>query len=192
MPQADPQYITALLEKVNQGEGGASEQLFPLIYDQLHSLAARIFSSEQPDHTLQATALLNEAYIRMVGGASQQAHWHGRRHFFAVAAKAMRSALIDHARRAGARKRKGVLVTLSGNEPSEEAGYDLIELVDAISELSKVNERVAQIVELRFLGGLTVDEAAEELGISRRTAFVDWRAGRAWLREHFDVRREAE
>ena len=157
----------------------------------LRSLAAQVFASHERGHTLQATALLHEAFLRMLGEEGQREDWHGRHHFFAVAAKAMRRVLIDHARRAQALKRDGLKVTLSEDAESSAADYDLVDLGEALEELSKVNERVARVVELRLLGGLDFDEVVEVMDVSRRTVFVDWRAGRAWLRERFDQREQA-
>ena len=191
MPQPDPKHLTGLLDRMNRGDQEASGELVPLVYDELRSIAEKVFASQENGHTLQATAILHEAFLRMLGSAGQREDWSGRRHFFSVAALAMRRVLIDHARRSRSAKRGGVRVTLSGIDPSEETHYDVIELGDALEELGKEDERVARVVELRFLGGLTVEEVAEELGVSVRTVFLDWRAGRAWLRERFNTPGEA-
>ncbi|MFT7670454.1 MAG: RNA polymerase sigma factor (TIGR02999 family) [Planctomycetota bacterium] len=182
----DPQHVTRLLDRLNGGDKAASGELLPLIYGELHGIASRVFSSQQSDHTLQATALIHEAYMRILGELNPGKEWNGRHHFYCVAAKAMRHVLIDHARKGRSQKRDGVRVTFAGEIPSDETQYDLIELGDALEGLSKVSERISRVVELRFLGGLTETEVAEELGVSRRSVQGDWRAGRAWLRKCFD------
>lgn len=185
-PLPDPQLVTQLLERVSGGDSAAQGELFPLIYGELHGIASRVFASAQKNHTLQATALVHEAYMRMLGGNQQAKAWNSRHHFYCVAARAMHHVLIDHARRKRALKREGVRVTLTGNMPTEEGQYDLIELADALEGLANLNERISRVVQLRFLGGLSEEEVAEELGVSRRSVQGDWRAGRAWLRKCFD------
>lgn len=185
-PSPDPQHVTRLLDRMSGGDEDASGELLPLIYGELHGIASRVFSSQQRDHTLQATALIHEAYLRILGGLGPGKEWNGRHHFYCVAARAMRHVLIDHARKSRSLKRDGVRVTLAAEIPSDEAEYDLIDLGDALEGLAKVSERISRVVELRFLGGLTEIEVAEELGVSRRSVQGDWRAGRAWLRKCFD------
>jgi RNA polymerase sigma factor (TIGR02999 family) len=177
--------VTLLLDQAAAGEQAAVEALLPLVYSELRALAARMMESERRGHTLQPTALVNEAYAKLVGGASAPA-WENRRHFFAIAARAMRQVLADHARLRNAEKRggKGHRITLDENlTPSGEVTeIDLGALHDALEELGRLNERHARIVELRFLAGLQIEDVALALGVSRRTVELDWRAARAWLK----------
>ncbi len=175
--------VTQLLSEFESGDSAAAEKLLPLVYDELRKLAAAKFANERPDHTLQATALVHEAYVRLVGG--QQQTWENRRHFFAAAAEAMRRILVDQARHKRTSKaggdRKRVELTLAdvaalGPQP------DMVALSDALALLETRDPRAAQLVKLKFFVGLTVEEAAESLGISVTTARADWTYAKTWLR----------
>ena len=173
--------ITGLLARVRKGDQQANAQLAPLIYDELRRLAAHYMRSERPDHTLQATALVHEAYIRLVG---QDVDWQNRAHFFAVAAQIMRRVLVDYARAAKAGKRSGKLHRIPLETAlvyAEEQSGELVALDEALDRLQKWDPRQSRIVELRFFGGLSVEETAEVLGISTRTVKRDWSMARAWL-----------
>jgi len=184
MSEPTPPPITELLVRLGRGERSASDELLPLVYEELHGVAKRVFAPQAGAHTLQATALVHEAYLKLLGNDGERV-WKDRRHFFAVAATAMRRILIDHARLRGALKRgdRANRVTLSENVQGDDISYDLLDLGAALDELGDSRERVARVVELRFFGGLTIDEVAEELGVTDRTVQLDWRAGRAWLRK---------
>jgi len=160
-----------------------AEDLDALLYGELRALAADFLRRERADHTLQPTALVHEAWIRL--SAQRDAHWVDRAYFFAIAAQAMRRILIDHARRRHADKRGGGLqrITLATEvtPPLDSADVDLLALDDALVRLAALDERQARIVELRFFAGLTVEEVAEALGVSARTVADDWRLARAWL-----------
>ncbi|MCB9866723.1 MAG: sigma-70 family RNA polymerase sigma factor [Phycisphaerales bacterium] len=175
--------VTAMLSRACAGDDAAVRALLPFVYEEMRALAGSFFRDQRAEHTLQPTALVHEAFIKLVGPADVQ--WKSRAHFFAVAAKAMRQVLTDHARRKGAEKRGGDLqrITLSGlATPAHEREFDLIAFNDALARLSTLDERQGQIVELRFLGGLTVDEVAEVTGLSVSTIEREWRMARAWLR----------
>ena len=178
--------VTQILNAIEDGDPSAAEELLPLIYDELRKLAAARMAQESPDHTLQATALVHEAYLRLVGSQdSQQAqHWDGRGHFFAAAAEAMRRILVENARRKNSVKQGGQSVRqeLNASEiaaplPSDE----LLVLDEALESLAKENSVKAELVKLRFFAGLSIDEAAMALGISRATAKRYWVYARAWL-----------
>ncbi|HYL72846.1 MAG TPA: sigma-70 family RNA polymerase sigma factor [Bryobacteraceae bacterium] len=173
--------ITQLLARVRTGDQQANAQLAPLIYDELRRLAAYYIRGERPDHTLQATALVHEAYIKLVG---QDIDWQSRAHFFAVAAQVMRRVLVDYARAAKADKRAGKLHRIpleSALVYAEEQSGELIALDEALERLGQWDPRQSRIVELRFFAGLSVEETAEVLGISTRTVKRDWSMARAWL-----------
>ena len=174
--------ITEILSRLKSGEAEAEHELLPLVHAELHSLAARAMQTQKPEHTLQPTALVNEAYLRLFGG---DAVWDSRSQFFAVAATAMRRILIDHARTRGAQKRGGdakkVVLTDYTDTPGAE-NIDLIALDEALDELSGKEPRAARVVELRFFGGLTNDEVAEGLGVTTRTVERQWKFAQAWLR----------
>lgn len=181
-----------LFEALAQGESVASEALFPLVYDELRALALGMYRGGGETPTLQPTAVVNEAYLKLAGAAGAQ--WTGRDHFFALAARAMRQILIDHARRKDADKRGGAWdrVSLSGAADditgggADEAG--LVDLELALAKLERESERQARVVELRYFGGLSVEEAARVLGVSERTVKADWRFARAWLRAELEGR----
>ena len=164
----------------------AAEELLPLVYDELRRLARRYLSRERPDHTLEPTALVHEAYVRLVDPA--QDNWRGRTHFFAVGARVMRHLLVDHARGKGRAKRGGGWrrVTLAEEAPPWAARdldrEDLLALDAALEKLSRIDEREARIVELRFFAGLKIREVASLLGVSKRTVEDDWAHARVWLR----------
>lgn len=183
MPTPRPPDVTELLADVVRGEAGAADRLFPAVYDELRELARRLFRRQQPDHTLQPTALVHEAYLRLVDQSRDAVE--GRTHFFNVAALAMRQILADHARRRRAAKRGGEWARVSLGHVKAggtRVEIDLIALDDALTRLARLDERQARIVELRFLAGLTTKETASVIGVSRRTVELDWRMARAWLR----------
>jgi len=154
-----------------------------LVYDRLREIAAAQLRNQRPDHTLQATALVHEAYIRLAG--AEELDWKDRTHFFASAARVMRNILIDYARTRGRVKRGGGRARVSLEEIAEAGSpgdVDIGELGEALEHLARVSRRQSDVVTLRFLGGLTVDEVAATLGVSKRTAEDDWRIARAWLR----------
>jgi RNA polymerase sigma factor (TIGR02999 family) len=171
--------VTQLLNAAQAGDGRAADQLLPLVYDELRKLAAARLAAEAPGHTLNATALVHEAYLRLVG--DQQ--FDGRGHFFAAAAEAMRRILVDHARtRMAAKRGTGRKVTvdldrLSGSDPND----DILAVHEALDRLAAVDPRIAKLVTLRYFGGRTLREAADDLGIAPRTADAWWAYARAWL-----------
>lgn len=174
--------VTRLLGELSKGSAGAEAELIPLVYDQLHRLAASYMRGERPDHTLQATGLVNEAYLRLV--SQKDAEWRDRAHFFGIAARLMRQILIEHARARHAAKRGGNFQRLLPLEPDLEISMrarELIQLDDALDCLERHDRQQARVVELRFFGGLTVEETAEVLGVSPRTVKRDWAVARAWL-----------
>lgn len=175
--------VTRLLVKLRSGNPEAEAELIPLVYKHLHRLAASYMRGERPDHTLQATALVNEAYLRLVPQRGRG--WEDRAHFFAVAARLMRQILVEHARARQAGKRGG---EVAARLPLDEAlefsparSRELIQLDNALESLEQLDPQQARVVELRFFGGLTVEETAEVLGISQRTVKRDWRVARLWL-----------
>ena len=174
--------ITEILQRISGGDRQAHDQLIPLVYEQLKGIAARHLSRESDKHKWDATELVHEAYVRLVGKA--EVSWHDRAHFFATAATAIRRVLVDNARKAKALKRGGdgqqVDLTVSGLAKAE-LGFELTELDEALRRLEQLNPRQSKLVELRFFGGMTQDEAAEVLGISRRTVAGDWAMAKAWL-----------
>ena len=172
---------TLLLGRLNAGDGDAARELLPMLYDELRRLAAHQFRGQAGHHTLQPTILVHEAFLRLVGQSPQ---WKDRKHFFAVAATAMRQILINHARAARADKRAGGERPLVLNdEIVGEAGrnLDLLDLNDALEQLAVIDPRKHRVVELRFFAGLTVPEVAEVLGLSVATIEKEWRAAKAWL-----------
>ena len=176
--------VTKILSKIEAGDQQASEDLLPLVYEELRKLATAKMAQENPCQTLQATALVHEAYIKLLGGTGSR-DWDSRGHFFAAAAEAMRRILVDNARRKKAEKHGGnqIRVDLATVDP-EMAGADdeILALHDALERLSEVNPRKSQVVKLRFFTGLTNEETARALGISPATAYSDWAYARAWLR----------
>jgi len=179
-PRAD---ITQLLQAWNQGDRGAIEKLVPLVYDELHRLAQRYMADERPEHTLQTTELVNEAYMRLVDSA--HANWESRAHFFGVCAQVMRRILVDWARSRQAEKRGGEVPPVQLDEAmvaGEERGLDLVALDDALKALTAEDARQGQVVELRFFGGLSIEETAAVLKVSPKTVKRDWNLARGWLR----------
>jgi len=176
--------VTQMLARVSRGERSAVNSLLPLVYDELRALGASFFQQQRREHTLQPTALVHEAFLKLVGPA--EIEWQSRAHFFAVAAKAMRQILTDHARRKGAAKRGGAAwhkVTLSGLQtPVADTNIDLIALDEALSKLAEIDPRQVQVVEMRFLAGLKIEEVAEVMALSAPTIEREWRMARAWLR----------
>jgi len=180
--------VTRILSQINDGDPSAAEQLLPLVYEELRKLAAAKMAQEKPDQTLQATALVHEAYIRLVDTDKAQ-HWNSRGHFFGAAAEAMRRILLNRARDRGRMKRGGQChrvdldkVELAVDAPQE----DLVAIDEAIERLAEENPECAGVVKMRFFAGLSIDEAAAALGISPSTAKRHWAFARAWI---FDVLR---
>jgi len=176
--------VTQILSRIESGDPTASEQLLPLVYDELRKLAAARLAQEKPGQTLQATALVHEAYLRLVDGI-QAEHWNSRGHFFGAAAEAMRRILVDQARRKRSQRRGGNYerIELSSIEPAVQANQlDLLALDDALHQLAARDSRAAELVKLRFFAGLTVAEAAKALAISVATAENDWAYAKSWLK----------
>ena len=181
--------VTRVLSLIESGDPAAAHQLLPIVYDELRKLAAARLAQEKPGQTLQATALVHEAYVRLVGRDEQGKSWDNRGHFFAAAAEAMRRILVDSARRKKADKR--------GNDPARkdlhgielaatELPEDLVALDEALVELSATDKTAADLVQLRYFAGLSIPDAAEALGISPRTAARLWAYARAWLRRKIE------
>jgi RNA polymerase sigma-70 factor, ECF subfamily len=180
--QSEPQDFTRLLLAWNGGDEGALKKLVPQVYQELRRLAKRQMQGEHPDHTLQTTALINEAYLRLVDLRNVQ--WQNRAHFFALCARLMRNILVDFARSRHYAKRGGGAQPVSLEESlvvSRSHSTDLVAVDDALKSLAKVDERKAKVVELRFFGGLTVEESAEVLKVSPETIRRDWRLAKVWL-----------
>lgn len=190
MPEDQPGQVTELLQHWKEGDEQALHTLLPLLYKELRRLAHYHLQSERPDHTLQSTALVHEAYLRLLGG--QPVEFQNRAHFVAVASRLMRQILVDYARERRAAKRDGgcriaveYLDALPINGDSE-----LMALDDALNELGRIDERQAKIVEMKFFGGLSAPEISQVLGLSRATVDRDWATARVWL--HRQMSREAE
>lgn len=185
MQPASQGEVTVLLQNVRKGDSEALDRLLPLVLRELHELARHYLSTERPGHTLQPTALVNEAYLRLV--SDQARDWRNRAHFVGVTAGIMRRILIDHARRKHALKRSAELGSLEICEEldaglSNEQAEELIALDNALEHLEQVNPRHRQVVELRCFGGLSLEETAEVLNVSAVTVKRDWRVARAWLK----------
>jgi RNA polymerase sigma factor (TIGR02999 family) len=188
--------VSVLLAEWTNGNKEAAARLIPLVYDELHRLANRYMRRERGDHTLQVTALVHEAYMKLV--EQRSVNWQSRAHFFSIAAQLMRRLLIDHARAHLRGKRKGGQQVISLDEDlvfSREQSDDFLKLDEALDRLKEMDPRQSKIVELRFFGGLTVDETAEILAISPKTVKRDWSMAKAWLhgelrQSHGDVARE--
>jgi RNA polymerase sigma factor (TIGR02999 family) len=173
---------TALLLAWNRGDPQALDALLPLVYEELHRLAAHYMRGERGGHSLQATALVNEAYLRLI--EVERVQWQGRAHFFAMAARLMRRILVDAARSRGYQKRGGGATMVSLDEAlvvSNEPDQDLVALDQALTALALVDERKSQVVEMRFFGGLSLEETAEALHVSRDTVKRDWKMAKLWL-----------
>jgi RNA polymerase sigma factor (TIGR02999 family) len=180
--------VTRILSAIEHGDPGAAEQLLPLVYDELRQLAAQKLAQEKPGQTLQATALVHEAYVRLVGGGDAAAcrgqRWDSRGHFFASAAEAMRRILIDRARQKRSHKRGGGRKKLDVDAvdlATQAAPDQLLALDDALAKLARADPPAARLVELRYFAGLTVEEAGKALGMSTATAYRHWKYARAWL-----------
>jgi RNA polymerase sigma factor (TIGR02999 family) len=171
--------LTRILCAIQQGDARAAEQLLPLVYDELRKLAAHKLAQEKPGQTLEATALVHEAYLRLVDGDKVQ-HWSSRGHFFAAAAEAMRRILIESARR----KRILPRVNLDAETAARPDDERWFLLADALTNLAEVDATAAHVAQLRLLAGLSVEEAAQHLGLSRAAAYRDWDFARAWLADH--------
>jgi len=174
--------VTALLLKWGAGDEAALDRLMPLVERELHVIARRCMASERPGHSLQATALVNEAYLRLVD--VQRVKWKDRLHFLAVGARLMRRILVDHARARGYQKRGGAAARVTFDEALVVAAAPdqaLVALDDALEALAKLDNRKARVIELRFFGGLSVDETASALNVSAETVMRDWRLAKAWL-----------
>ena len=173
---------TELLRAWSRGDGSALDRLIPLVYEELHRLARRYMRQERPDHTLQATSLVNEAYLRLID--INRVEWRDRAHFLAVAAQMMRRILVESARNRQRQKRGGGAVHVNFDdvqELPEVKERDLVALSDALTALATFDARMGQVVELRFFGGLTVEETAEVLSVSPETVMRDWKTAKAWL-----------
>jgi RNA polymerase sigma factor (TIGR02999 family) len=183
--------VTRILAAIQSGDAAAAGQLLPLVYEELRRLAAQRLSQEKAGQTLQATALVHEAYLRLVGG-DQADHWNGRGHFFAAAAEAMRRILVEAARRKGAERHGGGWARhelIDADLAVDTSGDDLFAVDEALTRLAAADPRAARLVELRFFLGMTLEEAAAHLGIQERTAYRDWAYARAWLRQALDEAR---
>jgi RNA polymerase sigma factor (TIGR02999 family) len=174
--------VTALLRAWSEGDRAALDHLLPVVYRELHRQAEGFMRAQPVGHTLQATALVHEAYMRLVN--REQVDWNSRAHFFGVAARAMRSILVDHARARRAAKRGGGAdqLTLGNLEDTGGQEVEVLELDDALKRLAELDPRKGSLVELRYFGGLSIEEAAEVLGVSPATVKREWRTARAWLR----------
>jgi len=182
MSTPSPGDVTQLLQAWGRGEGAALDRLVPLVYRDLHLRARRCMAGERVEHSLQTTALIHEAYLRLVGPSP--AAWESRGHFFAVAARVMRRILVDHARARRAQKRGGDGRAVTLDEGLVVAGgpdRDLVSLDDALQALATFDERKARVVEMRFFGGLSVEETAEVLHVSSITVMREWKSAKAWL-----------
>jgi RNA polymerase sigma factor (TIGR02999 family) len=179
--------ITDLLQRWSSGDRQAAEEVLPLVYDELRHIAARELRRNRSDHTLQATAIVHEVYLRLSG--REEFRIASRTHFFALAAKMVRQILVDHARRQHRQKRGGGVVTITLAEAAglgEPKGPDLLAVDEALRKLEELDARKAAVVELRFFGGLTLDETAEQLAISPETVGREWRRARAWLSKELE------
>jgi len=181
----DKQNVTQILNNY-QGEKDAA-QLYPLVYDNLHQIAERLFSRERNNHTLQPTLLVNEAYMNLVDAS--QVEWKGRSHFYAVGALAIRRILVDHARSKNAQKRGGEYKQIDLEEGIAKAAQKnetVLSLDEALEHLAMQHKRQAKVVEMKFFGGLKMQEIADELGVSIKTIEIDWRIAKAWLKKFME------
>ena len=182
MPSVSPQHVTQLLSDWSHGDDAALAELTPLVYEELRRLAHHYMEGQRPDHTLQTTALANEAYLRLADQTNP--NWQSRAHFFAVAARAMRQILVSYARSNRAQKRGGGGARIELDESailSPEQSKEIVDLHEALERLGALDSRKAQVVELKFFGGLTYDEIAEVLKVSRVTVRRDWEFAKVWL-----------
>jgi RNA polymerase sigma factor (TIGR02999 family) len=188
MTEVPPHEVTQLLRAWSEGDERALEKLMPLVYDELHRLARRYMAGERPGHTLQTSALVNEAYLRLVDVKSLS--WQNRAHFFGVSAQLMRRILVDFARSRRSLKRGGETLTASleeGSIVSRARGADVVALDDALKTLATMDPRRSRVVELRFFGGLSAEESAEVLKVSPETILHDWKLAKAWLLRELSV-----
>jgi RNA polymerase sigma-70 factor, ECF subfamily len=176
-------HATQVLTELSNGDESAAQRLLPLVYEELRALAGSHFRRQRPDHTLQPTALVHEAFVRLIDQTN--ARWNDRAHFFAVAATAMRQILTDHARRRNAEKRGGewdrVCLDEVVEKPQTTQEFDIVALDSVLTQLQALDERKHRVVELRYFGGLNLDEVASVMGVSKATVEREWRAARAWL-----------
>jgi RNA polymerase sigma factor (TIGR02999 family) len=182
VPSDVPSPVTDLLTRWRAGDRQALDALLPLVYEELRRLARHYLRLERPDHTLQSTALVHEAYVRLVGQSAPQ--WQGRSHFYGVAARLMRQILVDHARTHAAEKRGGDAVRLTLDErvlAGPQRDFDVVALDQALDRLAEVSPQQSRIVELRFFAGLSIEDTADVMGISPATVKRGWTAARAWL-----------
>lgn len=182
MPVEESHEVTRLLRAWSDGEEGAQDELFPLVYDELRRTARRFLAGERNGHTLQATALVHEAYFRLVD--QRRVEWQERSHFYAIAARSMRRILVDHARSRASQKRGRDLPHLplaDASDVGDARPDDLVALDDALTSLGSVDPQKAALVELRYFAGLSIDETADVLDISRATVVRHWRVARSWL-----------
>ena len=189
-PRSD---ATELLLAWSNGDASAFDKLVPLVHQELRSLAQRYMRHERPDHTLQATALVNEAYLRLID--VNRIQWQNRAHFLAVAAQTMRRILVEFARHRHREKRGGDVVRVTidnAREIAQEKGADLVALSDALSVLATFDPRMSQVVELRFFGGLSVQETADVLKVSPETVMRDWKTAKVWLLRELSQAKSAE
>jgi RNA polymerase sigma factor (TIGR02999 family) len=193
MARSSPQKVTQLLVAWSNGDQEALEQLIPLVYEELRRLAHRHMRGERPGHPLQTTALVNEAYLRLVD--SSNVRWQNRAHFFAVSAQLMRRILVDFARSRNYQKRGGDLRQVSFDEAlavSQPRREDIVSLDEALTALASIDERKSKVVELRFFGGLSVEETAEVLRVSLDTVKRDWRLAKVWLLKELSAEKTDE
>jgi RNA polymerase sigma factor (TIGR02999 family) len=179
---SENQEVTMLLSALTRGDENAASKLMPLVYDELRRLAGSYMRRERADHTLQATALVHEAYLKLID--QRAVNWQSRAHFFGVSAQLMRRILIDHARGLARHKRGGEQQKVSLDEAfvfAEQQADELIAVDDSLNALAKIDPRQARVVELRFFGGLSVEEAADVLGVSPKTVKREWSVAKAWL-----------
>ena len=181
MPPSEPLDITGLLLRWNAGDRSALDQLTPVVYAELHRLAQSFMQRERPDHTLGATALVHEVYLKLID--ERRVDWRGRAHFFGAVANIMRRLLVDHARKRLAAKRGGgeKPALLMEKDPLRTTDTDLVALDQALDKLNEIDARKTRVVEMRFFAGMTNQEVAEVLGISDATVERDWKMARAWL-----------
>jgi RNA polymerase sigma-70 factor (ECF subfamily) len=181
-PSVSPHRVTQLLQQWSQGDNAALTELTPLVYEELHRIAHHFMEGQRPNHTLQTTALVNEAYLRLADQSNP--NWQSRAHFFAVAARAMRQILVSYARSQRSKKRGRGAVKVDLDEAalvSPQESEEIVDLHEALEQLSTLDSRKAQVVELKYFGGLNYDEIAEVLKISRITVRRDWEFAKVWL-----------
>ena len=188
MAASSPHEVTQLLASWSNGDQAARDRLMSVVYEELHRLARRYMRRESPGHTLQTSALLNEAFLRLVD--QKNVRWQNRAHFYGIAAQMMRRILVDYARSRNYSKRGGGVRAMSLDEAfivSDERSAEVVAVHEALEELTKFDARKGQIVELRFFGGLSIEETAEILGVSPGTVMRDWTLAKAWLRKEMSA-----